>query len=91
MPFTLPETMAREIFMDQTSGIVSVSLVQVGEARSKINMECEYLVIERDFRLTGEYRKQTDKATAPEEFKTNSWWKVSPSFVLILVYNPRPC
>lgn len=33
-------------------------------------------LLERDFRLTGEIRKQSDKAVAPEEFKTNSWWKV---------------
>lgn len=34
------------------------------------------IVIERDFRLTGAYREQSDKPIAPEEFKTNSWWKV---------------
>lgn len=44
-----------------------------------------FLVIERDFRLTGEYRKQTDKPTAPEEFKTNSFWKVC-DFISVFFY-----
>ncbi|CDO54690.1 NIMM subunit of mitochondrial NADH:ubiquinone oxidoreductase (complex I), putative [Geotrichum candidum] len=37
-------------------------------------------LIERDFRLTGAYREQSDKPIAPEEFKTNSWWKVEKRF-----------
>lgn len=33
--------------------------------------------MERDFRLTGEKRKQSDSPVADEAFKTSSLWKVS--------------
>ncbi|KAJ2763606.1 hypothetical protein IWQ56_004791 [Coemansia nantahalensis] len=37
-------------------------------------------MMERDLRLTGTKRGQTDDPTAPPEFKVNSVWKVYPSF-----------
>lgn len=34
-------------------------------------------LIERDYRLTGSYRGQSNKVVAPENFKLNSIWKLS--------------
>lgn len=44
-----------------------------------------FLVLERDFRLTGVRRAQSDKAIAPEAFKTSSWWKVSVVYLMAYV------
>jgi hypothetical protein len=51
--------------------------------------------MERDYRLTGKRREQSDKPIAPEAFKTSSWWKVCILIVSSIVvttnqlYRPR--
>ncbi|CAN6651114.1 hypothetical protein TRVA0_025S00188 [Trichomonascus vanleenenianus] len=40
----------------------------------------ERQLLERDYRLTGRIRAQSDAPIAPEAFKTSSWWKAEKPF-----------
>ncbi|KAK9457237.1 putative NIMM subunit of mitochondrial NADH:ubiquinone oxidoreductase [Dipodascopsis uninucleata] len=40
----------------------------------------DYLMMERDVRLTGKYMKQDDTIKAPESFKTSSAWRINRSW-----------
>lgn len=46
--------------------------------RERYNLDrFDTYLIERDYRLTGSYRGQSDTPTAPDSFKVNSIWKLS--------------
>jgi hypothetical protein len=46
------------------------------------DLNSQYLVMERDRRLTGYFRGQSDRAVAPDGFELNNPWKVSTSTTL---------
>lgn len=79
------ETMENEIDSIWISGNVKVSNYKAAKKKrftsQDVNYRSLYIVLERDFRLTGEHRAQTDSAIAPEAFKTSSWWRVSKKLI----------
>lgn len=59
-------------------GLSALHFARNGYKRDRFNLDrYETYLIERDYRLTGSYRGQSDSPIAPDYFKTNSVWKLS--------------
>jgi len=59
-------------------GLSGIHFLRNGGKRDRWNLDrYETYLIERDYRLTGSYRGQSDAPVAPEYFKTNSIWKLA--------------
>lgn len=65
-------------FLTAGGSYVSVSRYLTNDnKRVRYNLDqFEKQLIERDFRLTGKFRAQSDEAVAPQAFKTNGIWKL---------------
>uniref|UniRef100_A0A060T722 NADH dehydrogenase [ubiquinone] 1 alpha subcomplex subunit 1 n=1 Tax=Blastobotrys adeninivorans TaxID=409370 RepID=A0A060T722_BLAAD len=62
-------------------GLSALHSIKNNGKRDRYNLDqWERQMLQRDFRLTGKYREQSDKAIAPDSFKTSSWWKAEKPF-----------
>ncbi|KAK9352472.1 hypothetical protein V1505DRAFT_366404 [Lipomyces doorenjongii] len=60
------------------TGMSAAKLLREGGNKPRVHRDAwDKMMMERDMRLTKEYRKQSDEPIAPEYFKTSSVWRAS--------------
>ncbi|KAF1812235.1 hypothetical protein P152DRAFT_458626 [Eremomyces bilateralis CBS 781.70] len=79
----LPYAVIVTFFGISGAGLLHVQRIQNGGKKGRRGVDrwdSVHLVMQRDRRLTGFLRGQTDKAAAPEGFEFNNAWRVEKRF-----------
>ncbi|KAH7175703.1 hypothetical protein EDB81DRAFT_770674 [Dactylonectria macrodidyma] len=83
----LPYVIMTGMFAVSGTGLAVIKTMQNDGKRPRYSIDqwdkilTGLLVMERDRRLTGSLRGQTDKATAPPGFELNNPWKLESRFL----------